>query len=266
MKNTLFVFLISSFYLNSFAQVGINTDTPKSMVDVRGDMTVREKIYVGGSDTELGEPGKKGQVLVSQGADKPAVWKSLNIPDFKPGDFYMIFTNAYSDNVGLQFSNSETIGGNPLYSKNDLRSDSKFNNWKDINGLIKNFHVYNTQNKVYMTYEAVVQVSGSGSGSVDFACGVFVNDRLQGVRVETVKQGSSANHAFHTFLMIVIAEDINEGDNEAKVSCARIRNNNYTNNFGLGRAIETNINNFVAQSSFRIEVYEIPENFIPVVD
>lgn len=266
MKNILYiisaVFFFSTTALN--AQVGINTDAPKAMLDVRGNLTIQDKIYAGGSDTELGDPGKKGQVLVSQGENNPPAWKSLNVPNIKAGEFYVIFTDSYSDLIGQIFFSSDNINGNPLYEENDLRTDSKFNDWKDISGLTQSFSVYNTDHKVNVTFEAIVQLSGSGSGSVDFACGIFINNQLKGVRVETIKQASSS-HAFNTFLMSVIAENVNIGENEAKISCARIRSNGYSGSIGIGRSIEDNINNFVAQSSLRIDVYEIPENFIPVV-
>ncbi|HUH36151.1 MAG TPA: hypothetical protein VL022_10000 [Moheibacter sp.] len=248
------------------AQVGVNTENPQTILDVRGDMTVRNKIYVGGNDNLLGNHGKKGQVLVSQGPNKPPMWKTLNIPNYKENEFYMIFTDAFIDNVGLSFDSNEAIGGSPLYNLNEDRSNAKFAKWKDIAGLNKDFFIYNSDNKVYITYEAVVQISGSGSGSVDYACGVFVDNKLQGVRVETMKQALNASNAFQTFLMVIIAEDLTDGKHTTKVSCARIRNNNYTGNFSIGKAIQSNINNFVAQSSLKIEVYEVPENFIPVVD
>lgn len=266
MKKHLFIFLSILITQQAMTQVGVNTETPQSTLDVRGDMTVQSKIYVGGEDTLLGDHGKKGQVLVSQGAGNPPMWKTLKIPNYKEGEFYMIFTDAYKDNVGVEFSRTDAINENPLYNYNEDRSLAKFTKWKDIDGLEKIFKVYNSDNKVYITYEAVVQVSGSGSGAVDYACGVFVDNKLQGVRTETIKQATSAQHSFQTFLMVIIAEDLTEGDHTAIISCARVRNNNYIGNFSIGKAIETNINNFVAQSTLKVEVYEIPENFIPVVD
>lgn len=266
MKYFSILFFLCFHWMNTYAQIGINTETPQSTLDVRGDITVRDKIYLNETGNTLGDPGKKGQVLISQGENNPPIWKSLNIPIIKPGDFYIIFTEAYSDAQGLSFANNETIGGTTFYDKGDLRSDSKFDKWKDISGLTKEFNVYNTNNKVYISYEAVVHISGQGSGYVDFACGVFINDQLQGVRTNTIKQISTAQHPFHTFLMIVIADNINVGTNEVKVSCARLRNNNYTGQLGIGRAIQTNINNFVAQSSVKIDIYEMPEIFIPVIN
>ncbi len=267
MRKIYLLFILSSLFSISFAQIGIGTDQPKAMVDVRGDLTIKDKIYVGGSDTELGDPGLKGQILVSQGEGSHPEWKSLNIPIINPGDFYIVFIDSYSDEVGISFNNNSTIGGDPIYNEGDLRSNSKFNKWKDIQGLTKSFDVYNNDHKVSVTYETVVQLSGQGSGSVDFACGVFINEKLKGVRVETIRQAASATHAFNTFLMTIIAKDVPVGENELKIACGRIRsNNNYSGDFSIGRAHETNINNFVAQSALRIEIYEIPEIFVPVVD
>lgn len=265
MKKALFTLIFLMLFQNSFAQVGMGTDHPQAMLDVRGDMTIREKIYLGGNDNVLGDHGKKGQVLVSQGPNKPPVWKTLNIPNYQTDGFYMIFSNAHKDDVGIEFNQLETTVGDPLYHLNDDRSDNKFNNWKDIAGLTKNFKVYNSDNKTFITYEAVVQLSDIGTGSVDYACGVFIDNKLQGVRLETVKQAAD-NHAFQTFLMVIIAEQLAEGDHQAKVACGRIRNTNYSLLLSIGKAIENNINNFIAESTLKIEVYETPETFIPIVD
>lgn len=83
------------------AQVGIGTNDPQSTLDVNGSITIRDKIYTGGSDTSLGNPGAPGQVLVSAGKGDPPMWKSLNVPDIQPGDFYLIYTNAFFDETGL---------------------------------------------------------------------------------------------------------------------------------------------------------------------
>lgn len=266
MRNIIYVSLFVLIGQMTMAQMGINTDRPQAALDVRGDLSIRNKIYVGGNDQFLGDHGKKGQVLVSQGANKPPVWKTLNIPNYQSGDFYMIFNDAYLDNQGVTFNAANEIGGNPLYSKNEERSNAKFNKWKDIAGLNQDFIIHTSQSKVFITYEAVVQISDQGTGYVDFACGVFVDDKLKGVRVETIKQASQGNHPFLTFLMVIVAEDLADGQHKAKVSCARLRNSNYAGSFSVGRAVETNINNFVAQSSLKIEVYEIPEDFVLIVD
>lgn len=266
MKYTLIIFLLCTYCIHTYGQVGIGTENPQSTLDVRGDITVRDKIYLGGSDDGLGDPGKKGQVLISQGPGNPPVWKSLNIPVINPDDFLIVFTNTYSDEVGITLSNLQTINTTTLYEKGDLRSHSKFNLWQDISGLTKTFNVQDSDSKVHITYEAVIHIKGQGSGYVDVGCGVFINDQLQGIRTATLQQVSGAQNPFHTFLMLVNTDNINEGVNQVKVACARFRNQGYTDQVGIGRAIETNINNFIAQSSLRIDIYESPEAFIPVVN
>lgn len=258
----IFIFFISTHLTQ--AQVGVGTDKPQAMLDVNGDLTIHDKIYTGGNDQLLGNPGTEGQVLVSTGNNTPPMWKTLNIPKINLGDFYLIYTNAFFDETGISFGNSTS--GVSLYTKNtDLAS---LTNWKTIDGLTQPFEVYSNTNKIYITYEAVVQVAGSGSNSgVDFACGVFVDNKLQGVRTSTARRAADASDAFATFLMVIISDQLSEGIHQAKVACTRIQNiGGYTGTFSIGTNTESNINKFVAKSSLKVEVYEVPENYVPVTE
>lgn len=263
MKNILFI-LFTFSGISLFGQVGIGTTDPQTTLDVNGDMTIRDKIYTGGSDTELGNPGTPGQVLISAGDGEPPMWKSLNVPRINPGDFYLIYTNAFFDETGLSFSSGEATGVQLYTRGTDI---SAMTGWKTIEGLTQPFEVYSETNKIYITYEAVVQLSGSGADTgVDFACGVFVDNKLQGVRVATAKRSGAANHAFATFLMVNIADQLTEGEHQVKVACARVQNLNYTGDFSVGQSLESNINNFVAKSSLKVEVYEVPDTFVDITE
>lgn len=260
-----FLFLLVLLSVSNYmaAQIGINTNEPRSLLDVNGDVTIRDKIYAGGSDSALGNPGMPGQVLVSGGANNPPMWKTLNIPQINPGDYYLIYTNAFFDNQGIVFGN--TTSGNNLYTKGtDISTLSR---WQTIDGLTNPFEVYSNTNKIYITFEAVVQLEGSGTNTgVDFACGVFVDNKLQGVRTSTAKR-ASASDAFATFLMVIISDQLSEGIHQVKVACTRKQNiGNYSGDFSVGTNLGSNINEFVAQSSLKVEVYEVPENFVPVVE
>src|SRR5690606_36601517 len=174
--------IIFCFFLtNLIGQVGIGTSTPQTTLDVNGSMTIRDKIYTGGSDTELGNPGAAGQVLISAGDGEPPMWKSLNVPRINPGDFCLIYTNAFFDQTGLSFSSGEATGVQLYTRGTDI---SAMTGWKTIEGLTQPFKVYSETNKIYITYEAVVQLDGMRTDTgVDFACGVFVDNKLQCVRV-----------------------------------------------------------------------------------
>src|SRR5690606_12173687 len=256
------IMLVCSHIGFTQAQVGIGTNDPQSTLDVNGSITIRDKIYAGGSDTSLGNPGTPGQVLVSAGEGDPPMWKTLNVPDIQPGDFYLIYTNAFFDETGLVFGSGTS--GATLYARGtDINSMS---GWQTIDGLTRPFEVYSDTNKIYITYESVVQLSGTGANTgVDFSCGVFVDDKLQGVRTSTAKRGSSS-HAFSTFFMVIIADQLTKGDHLVKVACTRSQNIYYNGSFSVGTNIEIIINQFLAQSSQKVEVYEVPDTYVDIIE
>nr|WP_315031708.1 hypothetical protein [uncultured Chryseobacterium sp.] len=59
-------------------RVGINTLSPQETLDVNGGIQLRNNIRLGGSDSSQGDAGKPGQVLVSQGENKPAKWVDVS--------------------------------------------------------------------------------------------------------------------------------------------------------------------------------------------
>ena len=79
--------------IQTYAQVGIGTSTPNSVLDVNGKTTLRKEIRVGGTSTTAGDPGLNGQVLVSQGEGLPPVLKSLNVSFIEEGKYRLI--NSY---------------------------------------------------------------------------------------------------------------------------------------------------------------------------
>src|SRR5690606_25532968 len=156
---------------------------PNATLDVNGDVSIREKIYVGGNEGNAGNPGVNGQVLVSQGPGLPPKWLTLNIPDVQQ-NYYLIYNNTFEDEGGVSFSSNETTGNNVYTKGTNLTSLSS---WKKIPGMTQSFEVYSAENKTYFTFETVAQLGTSGSGNlldaVDFACGIFIDGKLEGVRI-----------------------------------------------------------------------------------
>lgn len=251
----------------SFSQVGINTETPKSQFDVNGDLTIRNKVLVGGDDATLGNPGVKGQVLVSSGPGEPPRWLTLNIPDDQ-GKYYLIYNDTFDDRTGVSFFSSETTGLN-TYTKGTLLTS--LSGWKKIPGMSKQFEVFSTQNKTYFTFETVAQIGTTGNGNyldaVEFACGIFVDGKLEGVRVNTVEQAGEAYGSFRTFTMLHVSENVSKGTHTLDVACTRRANYSTSVSLGIGRSANANnLNNFMAQSSMKIEVFEIPDEYIDIED
>lgn len=264
MRNLILTILvgISSY---AFTQVGINTSTPNATVDVNGDLSVRGKIYVGGNDTTLGSPGVNGQVLVSSGPGAPPKWLKLNIPDGEQ-QYYLIYNNTFEDNVGVDFSSSENTG-QTIYTKGTLLSS--LSNWKKIPGMTQTFDVYSEENKVYFTFETVAQIGTLGAADLldatEFACGIFVDGRLEGVRVNSVEQPSVAYGSFVTHTMLHVSENVSVGTHTLDVACTRRANYDNTYILGIGKGVNaTNLNNFMAKSTMKVEVFEIPDNYVTV--
>ncbi|HLV23579.1 MAG TPA: hypothetical protein VKY36_02220 [Moheibacter sp.] len=264
MKKALITFILILNYL-SFAQIGINTNNPNAMLDIDGDLSIRGKIYAGGTEGTLGDPGVAGQVLVSQGPGLPPKWLTLNIPEIEQ-NYYLIYNNTYEDRTGASFTSSQNSGNN-LYTRGT--SLSSLSSWKKIPDLTQTFEVHSTNNKTYFTFETVAQIATTGSNNlldaVEFACGIFIDGKLEGVRVNTVEQPSSAYGPFRTITMLQIAENLSVGTHAIDVACTRRQSYSTSVALGIGRAVESeNLNNFMAKSTLKVEVYEIPDTYVDV--
>lgn len=290
MKNLLFLSII---FISTvlFSQVGISTNTNYTVptgvgLSIDGSMTIRDRIYVGGSNTTLGNPGRAGQVLVSQGANLPPRWRTLNIPDITENLFYLIYNNSFSDyrltggtinpTPGISFRGDQnvTTGNNGPYNLGALRS--ALTGFTTITGLEKQFDVFSNQNQVYITFEAVAQTNATSPGEgADFVCGVFVGQvgqvkTLRGIRKATTYRGQN-NNPFVTFTLIALADGLTIGKYDVEIACKRTANyasfDSETEILTIGRAASTdNLNNFVAQTSLKVEVYEIPTEFNDIID
>jgi hypothetical protein len=264
MKKLLLTILVS-IASYAYSQVGINTTTPNATVDVNGDLSIRGKIYVGGNDTTLGSPGVNGQVLVSSGPGAPPKWLKLNIPDGEQ-KYYLIYNNTFEDNVGIEFTSSENTGNN-VYTRGTLFSS--LTNWKKIPGMTQTFDVYSDENKVYFTFETVAQIATVSStdylDATEFACGIFVDGKLEGVRLNSVEQPSIAVSSFVTHTMLHVSENVSVGTHTLDVACTRRANYDNTYLIGIGKGVNaTNLNNFMAKSTMKVEVFEIPDNYVTV--
>lgn len=263
------ILLINLVFISSslFAQVGVNTNTPRTTLDVQGDLGIRSKIYLGGDETTIGKLGDVGSVLVSQGTNQSPAWKVLRRPEFKPETYYLINYEASSTDVGLIFNYNSTES-RTQYTKNMTLSNflgNSANSSGVIDGLTKTFKVNNSVNKIGLVFETVVHINSNAiDQGVDFACGVFVDDQLKGVRTFTLNQPTASVGPFYTFTLLGSAENLAKKEYTAKVACRRRASiggftNTTTSTFGVGKAVRSNINDFMAQSTLRVEVLEIPD-------
>jgi len=266
MKN-IFSILLTTIGLSLSAQVGINTESPKAKLDVNGDTNLRGKLTVSNTaDSSLSE-GTNTQVLVSQGAGYAPIWKTLRIPEYEANKFYLIFNNSFSDETGVSFTASEesTITSrSTTFAKNNVYTN--FTKFKKIPGLTKPINVYSAVSKVYFQFETVVQATFNSAGntdtSIDYGCGIFVDDKLVNLRQGNLK-ASSADNPFLTHNQIGLIENLSKGAHTVSVACSRLDSYNVESGtvLGIGKAVHNNIDGFIAESSLKVDVYEVPEVF-----
>lgn len=266
MKN-IFSILFITIGLSLSAQIGIKTESPKSTLDVNGDTNLRGKLAVlDVTENKLSE-GTDTQVLVSQGEGYPPIWKTLRIPEYEPNKFYLIFNNSFSDETGVSFTSADesTITSrSTTFTKNNTYTN--FTKFKKIPGLTQTINVYSTISKAYFQFETVVQATFSAAGStdssIDYACGIFVDDRLINLRQGNLK-ASSASNPFLTHNQIGLVENLAKGSHTVTVSCSRLDSYNVANGtvLGIGKAVASNIDSFISQSSLKVDVYEVPQVF-----
>lgn len=66
--------ILNLLTIQSFAQLGINTTTPHSTLEVNGSLQITKDLNVGGSATKLGDSGRTDTFLISQGNNLPPKW------------------------------------------------------------------------------------------------------------------------------------------------------------------------------------------------
>lgn len=138
-----------------------------------------------------------------------------------------------------------------------------------INDLTQTVTLTNAENILVFSFETIFQINSTAQyQGADIAIGIFVDDKLKGVRVYTLtSEVAGLVRDFYTFDLIAAAQNLSAGSHTVKVACTRRANmNNFTSDIGIGKSVYTNLNDFMMQSSFIIESYEKPNpaNTTPV--
>ncbi|WP_312902780.1 hypothetical protein [Chryseobacterium taichungense] len=264
--------IVSGFLIS--AQIGIKTASPKAILDVNGDMNLRGKLSVLNTTDNTIFGGTNDQILVSQGEGYPPVWKSLRIPDYEQNKFFLIYNNSFSDTQGVIFnSNEEPATPTALSTLSSLfvknTSFSSLDTFKKIPSLSQQFEAYSAQSKVYFQFETVVQgtfdANGNPDSSIDYACGVFIDEKLANIRLRNIK-ASSATNTFITHNQIGMAQNLSKGTHTISVGCKRLKSYNTNATLGIGTYVHNNINSFITQSFLRVDVYEVPQVFNTIIN
>lgn len=262
-NNNIYILLLLLFSGFANSQTGINTETPRARLDIQGNLSIRNRIFLGGTDTVDGSLGDVGTVLVSQGVNNPPVWKLIRRPDFNPF-LYTIFNNAAAETQsGITFGTA--VSGSQLHTVNQTLTSFA---GTEITALQRDFQIDNSQNIAFLSFETIAHLQSSDQyRAADFSCGIFVDNLLKGLRVFTLDQSGSATNPFYTFDLIVSANNLTVGSHTAKVACKKRENiNGFSGQLGIGSAVSGNLNNFMTKSSLVVETYEKPSttNAVPV--
>lgn len=283
MMRKILIFILGSFTVLLHAQgnIGVATTSPRANLDVNGDLNIGKKIFLdNGSGVLLA--GKENQLLVSRGPNNPPTWKTLRIPEYLAGNYYLIFNDSFKDfnaaattgGQGISFTDSETapttLEPSTDFAVNTPLSSLTANGFKTISGLSKNFTVNSTVSSTYFMFETVVQQNNPGGASdvsnIKFACGIFVDGLLKSIRINMLPRSSSSS-TFITHTQIGGVENLLAGTHSINVACARLTNpaSGITLGVGVPSYVTQNTNNFMTQSSLKVDVYEIPQNFSSVI-
>lgn len=168
----IFIILLFVFSAYANAQVGIKIANPVGALDINGDLNIRGSLRTGGTNSIKGNPGVAGTIFHNNSALPENDWKEIKIADGQ-GSMSMFFINTRSDQNGAVFEG--TSGSTNPYAEN-LILDT--NVWTVLEGTQDTFSVSNNMNKIVFTFQTVAQKTGNGNGSISFACGIFVDDKL----------------------------------------------------------------------------------------
>ncbi|MGV4415248.1 hypothetical protein [Chryseobacterium sp. T1] len=267
--------------------VGVGTNSPRADLDTNGDFNYKGKLFLDNNQADLAT-GKAGQLLVSRGVGKSPTWKTLRMPDYEADKYYLIFNESFKNFIaangssnnggaktgqGVTFTSSEasrTLVPSRDLVRGALLSNLLNNGFKLIGDLSQKFSVNSTTSKTYFLFETVVQHLNTAStlSSSPYACGIFVDGKLESARLASmVTTAASGGSGFVTHTQIGGVENLSKGQHTVDVACVRLVS---TNNFIMGigspaHSSSDNLNNFMTQSSLKIDVYEIPQNFSPII-
>ncbi len=247
MKNKIFIFLVA-ISPNLFSQVGIGTEKPHTTLDINGTTNVSKEIRFNGTDAKIGTAGKQGY-LISGNALNNNFWKNFDLPEgFLEG---MVLTGSYVNSTfnGVSFpgtSSSSTLA--VPYTKGQAMAS----HWKELSDLNQKIKISKSVNLVTISVQTLVQTSDQNSS---FACGIYLDDKLDFVRLGTVNAGVGN---YRTLNLNATLLNMDLGEHTIKFACAE-RNIPTGTTLNIGKPIiTTNLNNEIAKTSSVILVLEKP--------
>lgn len=255
-KSLVFTYLFLHF-ISINAQVGINTETPQTTLDVNGSMQLRKDLSVGGSAGLTGSSGNYGQVIISEGKELNPKWKNTKVPFLEDGQYQLINSHSQIDQSGISFPAGAAVGGNISNTGETLNS-----NWTVIDGLTTVINVKSSENKISLIFQAGVELSQTSSSNqnVKFICAAFFNNVLRALRADQIDaiSGKQKNQSLYTLAYTVL--DLPVENYEVKLACRKISTTNNDLRLAVGRNSEgagtQQTNPFTMQSVLKIDLIE----------
>ncbi len=210
-------------------------------------------------------PGGTGSQVLSLDNNLEPVWGNLDIPN-ETGVGYVMKQFAVS--------NIANAAQNAVFTQNagygiTTKVHSLTPPWVKIN-LSSPFSVTpeHSKNRLIVTLQAMIQTNSDGTanhaGWVDFAGGVFINSRLEVVRLSQFSH--TGRFSFDIFTMYLIVEDLKVGVlQNLDIGVARIDSGSrvaFTESIGIGTPASgvNNLNSFMAKPFISIQYYEDPSS------
>ncbi|WP_314241257.1 hypothetical protein [Empedobacter tilapiae] len=237
-----------------FAQVGVNTNIPKSKLDVEGDVVIRGPLRVGGSDLIKGNAGEKDQVLVSQGEGKAPLWKYVKVPFMENGQYKLINTYVVDDDKGI--SDLSAPDNKPLSNLGEQYTAA----WHKISGLSTSIEIKAEENKVTYQLQAGIEAStptGNTVGEVKFICGIFKNNILVALRPDKIQTLTIGTPIQYIYTLNYTEENAVKGIHKVEVACRRKDGANHQFRVGTNISNSTNSNSFALKSFLKIDLAEL---------
>lgn len=254
MKNITFSILLLGNI--AFSQVGIDTETPQTTLDINGNLQLRSELKINGNDITEGNPGISGQALVSQGENQPLAWKDILVP-FIDVDQHQL-THSYSeiDNIGISFP----VGNGDGIHISEI-DDPLNSNWTVIEGLNSNITIENPDNKISLIFQSGVELSQSLiKHNSKYMCGAFFNGKLKAMRPNQIDSigGKPKNQSMITLSYNIF--DLEPGNYAVQIACRKISSSSSNLRLAIGRPAEglgsVQSNNFSMQSILKIDILE----------
>ena len=247
MKNKIFIFLVG-ISTNLFSQVGIGTGKPHTTLDVNGSTNVSKEIRFNGTDLNIGLAGKEGD-LISGNSLNSNFWKNFDLPEgFLEG---MVLSGSYINSTFNGVSFPGTANSAVLAVKYD-KGQEMTSTWKELSDLNQKIKIAKKVNLVTVSIQTLIQTNNQ-NGS--FACGIYLDDKLNFVRLGTVNTGQGN---YKTLNLNATMSDLSLGEHTIKFACAE-RNIPSGTTLNIGKPIlTTNLNDEMSKSSVVILVLETP--------